>query len=642
MSEALSLLTQQRKRALRARPIASAVLIMGLPCIGGSLRGTYDYQSSLPEAGSVYRWYLNAEEIVGTQDFKLLSEHAGALLEFSVAPRALNGELGDEYFSPPVRVTSGFQGISVEENENSYLKQQGNFSFHVPEPDDRILVSTGGAFAVLDGATGTTCIEGENDWGANVPEHIRNLLINNPGVLAFATERDFAILVNILGTSANQLLVWGQNIPSDLPRLHNIKSVYTNRSVIVYEFRNPSGHSNRIGAIGRAIDPAAQIPAEIQLALIADPLAAIYATETAFAVRTQAGKVYAWGNIHHGGSISPQVRAVLNTMTVERIICGPRAFCAIGTGGEVVAWGSAGDGGTIPVDQLTAIIDDGGALSVIAAEQAFVAITRNRRRAYSWGAPGSGGAMSASAAELARRGDIVLCKANRWAFTIANASGQVEAWGATQYGGASLSKEQSQRVASLFARYPVNRHANSGVGSRVITIDGAITIAANDVSFFLYALDEIGLTLEALAWGYPSHGGNLPGPTEQVLRASLIRDVYCTNGAYGVIVDQGAVRGAVLVWGATLAMEDAGEIPPELVRYLNDSVVELYSIKRYPYVEQSPPPLPPPIDPSFAARRSDGTYVLWGGNVDNQFYDPANPALRGTVKITPRPLEEDE
>ena len=29
-------------------------------------------------------------------------------------------------------------------------------------------------------------------------------------------------------------------------------------------------------------------------------------------------------------------------------------------------------------------------------------------------------------------------------------------------------------------------------------------------------------------------------------------------------------------------------------------------------------------DPSFAARRTDGTYALWGGNVRNQLFDPRN------------------
>jgi hypothetical protein len=113
--------------------------------------------------------------------------------------------------------------------------------------------------------------------------------------------------------------------------------------------------------------------------------------------------------------------------------------------------------------------------------------------------------------------------------------------------------------------------------------------------------------------------------------ASRITGVYCTNGAYGVVATQGSVYGAVIVWGATLAMEDAGEIPPELAQYLSDEVVELYSIKRYPFY-QAPPPNPPPIDPSFAARRQDGSYVLWGGNVKNQYYKPQPGLRKGTLK----------
>ena len=116
--------------------------------------------------------------------------------------------------------------------------------------------------------------------------------------------------------------------------------------------------------------------------------------------------------------------------------------------------------------------------------------------------------------------------------------------------------------------------------------------------------------------------------------ASKITGVYSTNGAYGVVATQGGVYGAVIVWGATLAMEDAGEIPPippELAGYLSRDVVELYSIKRYPFY-QVPPPTPPHNDPSFAARRRDGSYVLWGGNVNNQYYKPQPGRISGMLK----------
>ena len=133
-------------------------------------------------------------------------------------------------------------------------------------------------------------------------------------------------------------------------------------------------------------------------------------------------------------------------------------------------------------------------------------------------------------------------------------------------------------------------------------------------------------TLAVVVWGMRTHGGVITAAQREQLMSNQINDVWCTNGAYGVVLSRGSIYGSVIVWGATLAMEDAGEIPPELAQYLTQGVVELYSIKRYPFYEQIVPPVPPHIDPSFAARLEDGRCVLWGGNVVNQILDPSIPA----------------
>ncbi|WKV98850.1 hypothetical protein PYV50_12750 [Pseudomonas sp. H22_DOA] len=114
----------------------------------------------------------------------------------------------------------------------------------------------------------------------------------------------------------------------------------------------------------------------------------------------------------------------------------------------------------------------------------------------------------------------------------------------------------------------------------------------------------------------------------QSLMASKIGGVYCTNGAYGVIATQGPVYGAVIVWGATLAMEDAGEIPPELAPYLDHDVIELYSIKRFPYVTFPPPLLHALLPSTPLSPQGVATAVIHFGEVTwsiNAMYQNPGP-----------------
>lgn len=619
-----------------AIPIASNVMIIGEPVIGGVVRGSYRYENAdeNPEGISLYKWYLDNAPIAGPEgaaiDLRVKPEYAQRSLLFSVTPVSSTGETGMETRSATKTVSSDFQGISHEENENSYLKQWGNFSFHVPEPPDRVFVSTGGAFGLIDPDTQDIFFEGQTGWGLPVPPSIINFLKNNPAARLFSTEKDFGALVNT-GTG-NQLLVWGANIPTDLSiELTDIKSVYSNRECFAFIYKNATGDENRIGAVGMR-GSGDVIPELIQRALWFDEPLAIYATQNAFAVRTQKGKVYAWGNQNNGGLIDANAQVLLDNIVVERIIAAANAFCAIGSQGEIVTWGVAANGGNLPVNILEAIINDGGVNAVSAATTAFCAITRNSRKAVSWGLAGEGGLMSASAAQIAVRGGVLLCKATRWAFCIITERGEAEAWGATRYGGASITAAtRSEIEAAIKDTQPMPDNAQGHVGARAITVPGILSLYSNDVSFFLLSQHDDGRTRAVVVWGMNTHGGAITLGVRQALMASKIAGVYCTNGAYGVVATQGDVYGAVIVWGATLAMEDAGEIPPELAQYLSSDVVELYSIKRFPYVTfpPPPPPNPPHTDPSFAARRRDGSYVLWGGNVKNQYYKPTPTPVSG-------------
>ncbi|MBT2372939.1 hypothetical protein [Pseudomonas fluorescens] len=623
----------------KAAPIASDVEIVGDVFVGATVRGFYRYDSNggSHEGLSLFYWHINGERVLdeGQLDFKIHPGDDRKFLQFSVIPVDSGGTQGVEYFSPYYEIRSGFQGISDEENEWCYLKQRGNFSFHVPEPSDRIFVSTGGVFALLEPSAGDVHLEGQVNWGLPVPPEIINFLKNNKAIKLFSAEFSFAALVNV--GSTNQLLCWGNTVPVNLPPLRGIKSVYSTRSAFAFIYDNPTPGADFIGAIGPLNNPVSTIPAEIQRELWFDPPEAIYAADDAFAVRTTNGRVYAWGQPNNGGNIPANVRAQLNAMRVTRIVATAVSFCAIDEDGAIAVWGSPLGGGTIPSDRLLRILDDGGVQSVIAATTAFCAITKNRSRAISWGTAGEGGDMSASAAELAARGNIILCRAARWAFLMANSSGQAEAWGAPQYGGAPLTAQEKNEYEAVFKDadpvpgYPQRRNEKSNtqrrrrnVSSSAIIVDGNLTLYANDVSFFLLSRHDDGRTNAIVLTGLNTHGGTMNPALRQTLMASLIRDAYCTNGAYGVITTQGGTQGAVSVWGATLAMEDAGEIPVELAEYLRSGVTELYSIKRFPYVvlPPPPPPIPPHNDPSFAARRVDGTYVLWGGNVKNQYFDP--------------------
>ncbi|WP_218585613.1 hypothetical protein [Pseudomonas sp. Marseille-P9899] len=615
----------------KAPPVAREPFIIGDPLIGGFVCGSYRYEnaSGSSEGSSRLQWYFNNAPIPAPEgtlrDLKVTEAFEGGSLVFAVTPIAASGESGVETRSEAKTATSDFQGISQEESENSFLKQEGNFSFHVPEPGGRRFVSTGGAFGLLDWASQTMFFEGQATWGMPVPPEFLNYFKNNPATRMFTTERDFGALVR--NGSSNQLLVWGANMPaSHSVKLSDIKTVYSNRWCLAFIYNNPAQGENRIGAIGHRGDGDV-ISADIQQALYFDIPLAIYATENAFAVRTENGKVYAWGNAAGGGTIPPNVRQQLDSMFVERIIAAAAAFCAIGRNGEIAVWGNPNDGGTLPTAAHLEIIEDGGVNSVIANTTAFCAITRDRRKAISWGKAPEGGTMSATALVVAKKGSILMCKATRWAFCIVSDSGEAEAWGAPQYGGASITGPVRAEIAAAVGEVRAGpRSAKDYVGSRAITVPGKVQVYSNDLSFLLCSQNTDGSTRAVVVWGHHAHGGALTAVQRQRLMDGRIKGVWCTNGAYGVVLAQGPVYGSVMVWGATLAMEDAGEIPPELAQYLTQGVIELYSIKRYPFYEIIPPPNPPHIDPSLVAVCEDGSYVMWGGNVRNQRYVPGQPA----------------
>ncbi|MBV4476853.1 RCC1 domain-containing protein [Pseudomonas botevensis] len=621
---------------VEAIPTVKQVAVMGEPLVGGTVSGSYLYENpdENPEGASVFRWYKGGADgsvIANTLDLTLTAEHSGISLVFSVTPVAASGEQGVETFSDPVEVIrDGFQNISDEESENSFLKQRGQFAFHAEEPKDRVFTSTAGAFALKNRLTQNVMVVGTQAFGGTVPPELVTYLQNNPAITMFSTQNSFGALVPVLGH--NQLLVWGPGIPAALPNLQDIRSVYSNGSSLAFIYEDPAPGENTIGAVGTAAT-GGEVPVEIQNKLMFDRPRAIYATLDAFAVLTEAGRVYVWGAAANGGSIPVDIQTQLNSMKVQRIVASRTAFCAVTASGEIIGWGA---NGVIPAAALEKIYDDDGALNVIANDSAFVTITKGRRKAVTWGLAAHGGTMSEYAASLAARGNLALCTAAPWAMCLINESGQAAAWGSAAHGGGDIPAQGQDaeavdlplnaqallehadvetQIEAMFSNARFSKSLQSRVGSRVTLLDGEeIQLVRNDGSFVLLSRHPDGRTKNVVAWGVAAAGGTIPGDVKQTLMASRIRKIFSSNGAYAALVDQGMTEGVVVAWGR--ATQDGGTIPDALRSALSGGVVELYTIQAMPVPNGT-------AAAAFAARKSNNKYVTWGAHVKNEEFDPS-------------------
>ena len=633
-------------------PVVTNVTIIGDPVPGSFLRGSYFYDGTSPEENSIYRWYVDDVSFLPSPslDYEITHEHARAKITFSVTPVSTDGSMGIETYSLPLEVFDGYQNITEEEDRNSFMSQRGHYSVYGSDPKDRVFVGNAVAFSLTNGSSQSVNVRGRADFAGVPPAEIQQYLRNNPATRMFSTERDFGALVPVLG-STKRLLLWGNNMLNVPPTLdlNNIKYVYSNRAAVAFIYDNPPRGKNTIGAFGSPT-LGGVVPVAIQSPLLFDPPMAIYATEYAFAVLTHEGRVYAWGNPTTGGTIPGNIADQLMYMKVERIVCTASAFCAIGPErfGDpeiklVLTWGDANGGGNILAPEMETIIDQDGVDQVVANRNAFCAITKRRKRAVSWGYAPYGGTMGDSTKQFAARGNIMLCVGSAWAFCMVNSSGQSESWGAAGSGGGSLTDGKDEEdvdaaqlfeesgakesIAALFNDMKIDDwyqqrmrsvphkcecDPNTLPGrnlSEVVTPNGVISIHSNDSSFFLVAKEPDGRTKDLFAWGQATGGGAIPPNTRQVLMASLITGVYCTNGAYGVISTQGTTPGAVSAFGGGPAQQDAGVIPTALEDHLRRDVSSLYTMKTLP-------PFAPTASRSvsaFAARREDGNYVVWGG-----------------------------
>ena len=654
-------------------PTATHVTIIGENMPGGTVRGSYKYNATggeIEEGRSMCRWYIGEDAGPLTENFDLviIQSMIGKQIRFAVTPVSASGVSGIEVYSQVRTIVSGYQNISEEDSNSSFIKQYGAFSLYRHQPNDRIVNSTSGAFAWMSGTTQSVFVKGRNDSGGTPPAEIAQYLKNNPATRMFSTAGDFAALVPVVGT-ANQLLLWGRNIgpiPHDLD-LSNIKYVYCNETAIAWIYDNPPPGKNRIGAFGSVANGGA-VPDEIQKFLFFDQPKAIYSTSAAFAVLTESGRVYAWGSPAAGGTFDQNKRKELDQINVTRIVSTAGAFCAIGAVrigdprvNTLVTWGPATSGGAISAADLERILDGDGAKHVIANRDSFVVITSRRATALSWGGP-YGGVMSEEARTMAARGYIVMCASTAYAFCIVNNAGGIAAWGVNGMGGNTPNAESDagseepftvvdagevlessgakERVRAVFEKLqvananPERSHTPDtacvchSIGKQrsslthLVTELGEVTLSTNDSSFFMSSKGNGGVTIDLITWGHAGYGGAIPSATRQVLMASQITDVYSTNGAYALIANQGGVVGAVVAFGATNAQQEAGQIPVLLQPHLRDGIKELYSIQQMPAYA-------PNIgrQGAFSARAANGTWVNWGGTalVPNEHIDPGKP-----------------
>ncbi|MBJ2246620.1 hypothetical protein [Pseudomonas haemolytica] len=385
-------------------PIATSVTIMGEPMPGATVRGSYLYSGTGDEAQegrSLGRWYINEVPHAYTEDLDLViyQSMVGQKIRFAITPVSASGVSGIEVYSESQTVFRGYQNISDEENESSFIKQFGAFSLYREEPPDRILTSTSGAFAIKSGATQSVVVKGRTNQGGTPPPEIAQYLRNNPATRMFASGWDFGALVPVLGSS-NRLLVWGNHIPNPIPPtldLSNILSVYANESAIAWIHKDPPPGKNTIGAIGPVLNGGV-VPEEVQRSLLFDKPKAIYATGAAFTVLTEGGRVHSWGHAGSGGLIPAATKIVLDQLNITSIVCSAGAFCAIGSErfGDpsiktLCPWGGVASGGALNPGDLEKIMDQDGVKHVVANRDAFVVITKRRSQALSWGG-GNGGA----------------------------------------------------------------------------------------------------------------------------------------------------------------------------------------------------------------------------------------------------------
>jgi hypothetical protein len=194
-----------------------------------------------------------------------------------------------------------------------------------------------------------------------------------------------------------------------------------------------------------------------------DTIADITASHSAFAARTTAGKVYAWGDAEAGGDAS-QVATQLESCVVTSIAATHYAFAAVCEDGQVVPWGDPVSGGDFA--QMNTKLGGATATKVVGNNQAFAAIT-DGGFAVAWGMADYGGDASDvndALTSMVPINDIVPAE---YAFAAVGHNGKVTAWGDPLSGG------DSTGVAELLAS-DVKDVVASEAAFAALKVDGSV------------------------------------------------------------------------------------------------------------------------------------------------------------------------
>lgn len=504
-------------------------------------------------------------------------------------------------------VTSSFQGVSLEDNANSFVKQWGTFNFYNSTPGSRKFVSNSGAIAIYDKAKDKFILEGDLNYGGFYSEYVKTLLETFPVTQMYSTQADFGALLD-MGGGGGLFVPWGPNVNGEtdiVGKFNNVESVYANKNCFVLLHKTPYQNKYWLTPLGNK-DTGGDIPAELHLTLLSDKPVAVYSTYHAFAVLTTSGKVYTWGKEDEGGLIDAETASEMDTVKITNICATSRAFCAYTADGDFYSWGASDFGGNIPDDVIDKVYEDGGVQSVIAANSAFCAITKNTAKVLAWGDPKYGGEISESALKITERGGVIACTAGNTAFSVVNKRNNIVSWGSVEYSGNIKPKDDSNWKCQ-----PISNKISSFVQND----DGSmLNLQANDSSFFLITQDSSGKTTEAIAWGdEETGGGGLSGFLQQIILYSQVYQIVSTNGAFCIVARLSDERyGLVVPWGRQA--DDIGAAPSTMSDRLEGGDIVYPASSMPPEISDLTVKSKSSIIATLASTPHE--YLLWGGMVD--------------------------
>ncbi|KAJ9465844.1 hypothetical protein DIPPA_32558 [Diplonema papillatum] len=256
-------------------------------------------------------------------------------------------------------------------------------------------------------------------------------------------------------------------------------------------------------------------------------------TRSAFAaLLTSSNAVVTWGHADEGGD-STSVQALFAApagVTVAALSATDTAFAAVREDGSVVAWGAGGGGGDA---STVAALLAGGVRSVAATGGAFAAL-KDDGTVVCWGSADAGGTPSRAAATARVR----QLAASGGAFAALTADGNVLAWGSGAHGGnrerTSGGFEAVFGAPSGFVGVLANGTAETwgagGGGATEPDLRALKWLRATGEAFA--AVDAAG---RVQAWGSAAAGGNLTAEAAQQLHAP-VASLAGTGAAFAALM----------------------------------------------------------------------------------------------------------